>query len=327
MNRPGKHLFHPGLEALEGRWCPTCTVNLNPDTGVLRIVGTNAANSVEIIQDHGASDMTVKCDGEQDNFVPDEVKKIVVILKGGADVFTYRIGGGSDFEDAMILSVKLGKGADQATFNLFDNGDLNGVATIKQNLTVGVFGGFGSDQVDAQFGAIDSAAVVFKGNLHAGKDTFQAAFKGDLLGSAAATLEMFGLNGQDQLSVVANSDDFSNDATGIDIAAGASLSLTLRGGQGLDEVLDVTYQGIVDGQLKVVTGGGSAGDTSKVNLTADAGSDGSLDGLVRGKRGPDDLTFNLVDNSGGTLTIVRAIVQGDQGADTLTSTPNVTQVP
>lgn len=318
-----KASFRPGLESLETRWCPSTTANLT--NGVLWIVGNSGANVVSVTQDHGATDMTVKFDGQQKNFVPSDVQKIIVILKGGADDFTYQLGGGSDLDDPMALDVRLGRGADKAQFDLFHNGDPNGVATIKKNLTVVLGGGLGNDEVDVLFGAIDSAVVSFKGKLAAGNDVFTASFKGDLLGTAAATVELSGLPGKDELTTTASADAFNNDGTGIDIDAGASLAITLRGGYGVDTVT-TTYQGVLHGQLNVINGGGPAGDTLTANLTAAAGSDGSVDASVHGKLGPDNLTLNLVDNSGGTLNIIQALIDGGPDNDTCTATPNVITV-
>src|SRR5262245_34854796 len=48
------------LEALEDRWCPSCTVRLQD--GVLSIVGDRAGNAV-VLQDFGAAGVRVICDG------------------------------------------------------------------------------------------------------------------------------------------------------------------------------------------------------------------------------------------------------------------------
>src|SRR5262249_5813827 len=116
-------------------------------------------------------------------------------------------------------------------------------------------------------------------------------------------------------------DTFKVNATSVDIASDAALSIGLFGGRGKDSI-DVEYKGQVKGKLAVTTLGGPGDDQIGQNLTINAGSTGNVNALVDGGEGTNKLTLNVNDNSGGTLASLKAVIFAEP-QDTVVHTPNV----
>lgn len=320
--------FRPALDVLEDRLCPSCTATPRAEaeaTGILKIIGDDAANVVSITQDHGASDMTVKCDGDQTNYDPALVHKIVVKLKGGDDDFTYRLGGGSDFEDAMAVVAKVGQGNDTVTMDMYNTGDANDFATIKADLSLEIQGNDGSELVNVDLGAVDDAEVAVTGDLGTAADKLTLLLHGDLLGTAKVQVNLLGGDGNDSLTVAGTTDGVNNDGSFIDIDAGATLDIAL-GGNLNDDYFGTTYVGVLNGQLNIEQAGDRNNDTLAMSLSLKPGSTGTLDAAALGEKNKDTLVFELDNSSGGTATIARALVDGGPGIDDCTASPTVTVV-
>ncbi|HXG12181.1 MAG TPA: hypothetical protein VNK04_20675 [Gemmataceae bacterium] len=315
--------FVPRLETLENRWCPSCLITTIDGGHTVKIVGDNQANVVSIKDDAGASDLEVKCDGMKKNFNTDDISKIIVDLKGGDDQFTYELGGGSDFEVAKVIQLKLGKGNDSARFNFLDDGN-GGYSMVKADLSIDVKADKGDDQVEVKLGAVDSVNVLVKAQMGKGNDRFLGYLLGDLLGTAHVSVDARGEDGNDTMSVSADF-DVANNQSSLDIDAGASLDVVVDGGKGNDD-LAFNYLGVLDGQLRLNLNGGKGNDEVFAQIHALADSDGSVDAKVFGDKGNDQLTLKVLEDPGSDLDILNALLDGGKGHDTCVTTPNVTEV-
>jgi hypothetical protein len=190
----------------------------------------------------------------------------------------------------------------------------------------------GKDQVSYTLtgdlaGGVSRSVEIDLGNGH---DTLTASLEGSLGnetdGGATLEFEALGKNGKDTLTFAALASD---------IGADGRLAVELQGGNGKD-ILDFTFAGLVNGELSLLACGGNGKDSVSGDLTADAGSTGSIDAEVSGKNGKDELTLTVADNSGddgdpdtedtGTLGDLQAVVDGGKGKDTCTHTDNVDTV-
>jgi Ca2+-binding RTX toxin-like protein len=228
---------------------------------------------------------------------------VVVHTRGGDDTLTYTLT--NPLTSPLNLQIDMGSGNDTATLD-FSPGITN------TRLKVDFTGGKGNDTLTTKFGAITNSELYFRSNLGKGNDTFDNTLLGSIVGDSAVRFLVHGGKGADTLG-------FHADSTNID--SGAKLDVNLLGGKGNDTI-NVDYQGVLNGELRLNANGGPGDDTVNANLTLNAGSSGELRGQVRGGPGNDTLTFNVFDNSGGTAD-VDAFIDGGPGADTITHTPNV----
>jgi hypothetical protein len=289
--------FVPQLEALEDRNCPSF-IGVRGNT--LLIIGDPTADTVSIT-DSGNGTITGTIDGQ--SATGTTINHVVVHTRGGDDTLTYTLT--NPLTSPLHLQIDMGNGKDSATLN-FSPGITN------TRLKVDFTGGKGNDTLTTMFGAITNSTVNFRSNLGKGDDTFDNTLLGNIVGDSAVRFLVLGGKGADTLG-------FHADNTNID--AGAKLDVNLLGGKGNDTI-NVDYQGVLNGQLRLNANGGPGDDTIDANLTLNAGSTGELRGRVRGGPGNDTLTFNVFDNSGGTAD-VDAFVSGGPGSDTITHTPNV----
>jgi hypothetical protein len=302
QTRSRTQAFHPRLETLENRCCPS-TVAVHGST--LLIQGDNQANAVSIADD-GQGGITATVDGQ--SATGSGITNVVMILRNGNDTVSYTASG--ILQSPLHLVIQGGRGEDQVTLDF-------SAGVSAPRLKIDLFGGDGNDQVTAKFGDITDTHLFINGHLGKGDDTFDATLSGNLLGTAQARFNVFGEMGKDTIGVHAA-------ATNID--AGALLALRLNGGKD-DDTITVDYEGTLNGALRIVADGLQDKDTITANLTADAGSTGSLNAAVLGKQDDDALTLNVTDNSGGggasTLAALNAVLDGGQGTDTCTATSNV----
>jgi hypothetical protein len=304
--------FRPQLDNLENRVTPS-TVVFPTGSHTLNIIGDNHANTVDIQQDDSNNDLTIVADGHTFSFNSDQFSKINIALNGGNDHLSYELQ--SDFTNAKLLNIDLGKGNDQANLDFFDNGNIHADLFIKLQA------GSGNDNLTASFGQVEDAHVNLFAAMGDGKDDATINLFGDLTGTARVDVNVDGGDGNDRITFNANEDDVNNDGTGIDISADAQLNVALSGGKGNDTI-DATYEGELDGTFSFQADGGKGNDTIDAEITLDSASSGSLHAFVRGKDGNDDLTLNVTDNSGGTAS-VDATVDGGSGHDTCVATSNV----
>ena len=122
-----------------------------------------------------------------------------------------------------------------------------------------------------------------------------------------------GGEGDDTMTVVATTDGVNNDASFIDIDAGAALNVVLTGNLN-DDYFGTTYAGVLNGQLNVEQAGDRNNDTLSLSISLKAGSDGTLDAAGLGEKNKDTLVFELDDSSGGTATDVTDFVHPELAA-------------
>jgi hypothetical protein len=332
-----------GVESLENRDCPTCSVAVVGGTPYdpvprLYVTGDNTANTVTIRENRTANVLEVVCDGVTHSFtgIKSMPALISVDLKGGNDTFRYQLAGGSDFTQGKAIRVWLGAGDSNAAQLFLDDNGAGGAAAVKAPLNLTVYGdgqqqysGVTRDIVDVRLGTVQSAKVSAEARLFGGEDKFTAALEGDLQGTAQVYVNAIGGAEGDDLKVTADAD--------VDVGPDARLDVSLHGSypnywhtdfEATDrDVLSVGYQGEVDGTLRVQAEGGAADDEVSATLVLDAGGTGFLDGIVSGGSGDDTLGFQLQDGSGGGVIYLNALMDGGSGTDTAIwwSTWNITR--
>jgi len=289
--------FVPQLEALEDRNCPSF-IGVRGNT--LLIMGDPTADTVSIT-DNGNGTITGTIDGQ--SATGTTINHVVVHTRGGDDTLTYTLT--SPLTSPLHLQIDMGSGNDSATLD-FSPG------VMDTRLKVDFTGGNGNDTLTTMFGAVTNSKVNFRSNLGKGDDTFDNTLLGNIVGDSAVRFLVQGGKGADTLGF---------HAANTNIDAGAKLDVNLFGGKGNDTI-NVDYQGVLNGKLRLNADGGPGDDTITANLTLNAGSTGELRGHMRGGPGNDTLTFNVIDNSGG-MADVDAFVSGGPGMDTITNTPNV----
>jgi hypothetical protein len=296
-HHPGAGRFVPQLEVLEDRHCPSF---IGVQGHTLLILGDPTADTVSIM-DSGNGTISGTINGQ--SAAGTDINHVVVHTRGGDDTLTYTLT--NPLTSPLNLQIDMGSGNDTATLD-FSPGITN------TRLKVDFTGGKGNDTLTTKFGAITNSELYFRSNLGKGNDTFDNTLLGSIVGDSAVRFLVHGGKGADTLG-------FHADSTNID--SGAKLDVNLLGGKGNDTI-NVDYQGVLNGELRLNANGGPGDDTVNANLTLNAGSSGELRGQVRGGPGNDTLTFNVFDNSGGTAD-VDAFIDGGPGADTITHTPNV----
>ncbi len=354
-SRPRANRLLPVVESLENRWCPATSITFTGSSMVIQ--GDNLANDVTITDDGaGGVSATITSPAGDTSASGSGITNIQVITGGDDDTVDYT------FSDALttdrVITLNLGAGDDQATVDAspgviqadlilkantnagddtltgifgdvlqsnvqisgqLGNGDdsvqLDFGTILDSTVGINVTEGQGADQMTVNLGEILQGDVNVQGNLGAGDDNFAATLGGEVSGGSEVNLGVDGGAGMDAIDLI---------ASGIDIEAGALVLASFKGGQG-DDAISAIYDGVVSGMFAFSADGGAGIDTIAADLTADAGSIGSLLGSVKGGQGDDNLTLNLVDNSGtpSTLDDIAGIINSLQGTDTVVKTPNV----
>jgi hypothetical protein len=225
-DRP-RRTFVPRPEGMEERRCPS-TVRLV--SGVLKINGDGATNTVMIQQDdaanvirvgyafqaHRAHSRTARLHTR--TFASSRISSIVVSLGGRNDSFRYELQ--SDLTRAKSIQVGLGPGNNQSDLDL-DSGSSH---TIHANLLIDMTGGAGTNVMNV---------------------------------------------------------DQTNKAAGraVNVDPGAVLRLNLNGGPGSD-LIDLGYQGQLNGYLDLRAGGGTGMDQGTVDVHILPGSFGSASAFL-----------------------------------------------
>jgi hypothetical protein len=301
----------PQLEALENRWCPSCTVKVTGDT--LHVTGDNGNNTVSIV-DNGALGVVVTCDLMTFPAALG-IKHIDVKTKGGDDTVGYtRSAAGGTFTGKLDFHANLGDGNDTFTADLGGNGLAAGA-----DVHFDVHGHKGNDAV-----TINAAGGTFAGKLdvHADLGDGNGTFTGNLNGASLADgakvhFDVHGKKGADAVTINAGTA-----AAPVNIAAGADLHLKVDGGKG-DDNIAVAYQGELDGKLDVHLKGKDGNDKVAAGFVLNTGSTGKLKAKVNGDKGDDNLAL-AVTGPGATTAHIKAVLDGGKGTDTCVATPNVT---
>jgi hypothetical protein len=270
--------------------------------GALVVFGTKADNTIHITDD-GNGGVSVTVDGGAASSFTG-IKNIVVHGRDGNDTVNYQLTGPATL--GTHLNLHLGNGNDTATLDF-------AAGVNSPRLKVDLDGGKGNDTVNATFGELTSGNVYFRANLGDGDDTFTGTLNGDVLAGAKLRVKVAGHKGNDT---------FTLNAAGADVAAEALLALDFDGDKGTD-TFNVTYQGKVEGTLRLEAEGGKDNDTATVNLTLDTGSTGRVSAEVEGDKGDDNLTLNVNLTTATDTATVKAVLDGGKGTDTGVATDNV----
>ncbi len=211
--------------------------------------------------------------------------------------------------------------------NVRTNGNTD---TVTYNLNGNLVAGFNLDVDTGDDGLL---------NIVGTDDRFTANLKGNLNRSLKINVQT--RSNLDRIVVKANR---STLAAGVRIASGRTLDLNLQAGDQGDTI-DVSYQGDMDGKLKIAAlgdgGGGvfNGGDIINATVIMDNGSGhitgqggiGTLDMKLEGNGGTDRFSALVADHSGGNVNIAQALVTSGAGLgstvfvpqDKVTHTANV----
>jgi hypothetical protein len=276
---------------------------------VIYIIGDNSDNAVTVDDfGNGNIDATITSSTNVASRSASNIKSIIIKTKDGFDSLDYNLL--DTLSIYRVLAIDMGNHDDTVNLN-FGGQTIQGPALLITAST-----GAGADQVNASFSDINNTQMAFTTLLGSGDDSFAATLDGDLFGYARSKIAVFGSYGNDSISVDASAD--------VDLTTRYNvLSVCLDGGFH-DDTIDFSYQGELDGVLVFKALGYYGNDTINGNITADLDSSGYLTAVELGGPGDDDLTLAITDDSGGTLHLLLALIDGGSGFDTCTHTSNVT---
>ena len=304
--------FAPALQVLEGRECPA---GISLANGVLSITGSGAVDTVTVTQDDAMNQISVQDGVQTVIFFSHRVSTVNVGLDAGNDDFTYTLA--SDYTRMKHVNINLGADHDKATLD-FGAGNSH---ALQANLYLSVGGADGDDNVRADFGDFVSTSTSPRldvaMDLGNGNDFGTVSLSGRLGPSAVARFNLIGNSNDDNLY-------FSHKG---DVDKTAYLDLLMDGGWGNDKVT-MNSAGRMDGSYHCRLDGGVRGDdVVYAEMIVNAGSVGTLDVECNGGTGADQMGLMVYDNSGGSLVLARANLDGGAGTDTLiAATPNVQQI-
>jgi hypothetical protein len=308
MQRNRKPSCRPRLEVLEGRWCPSCEVELVGTT--LSITGDAGDNAITIVHT-GPGDMSVVCDGTPGHFGEPIDRVVVRGGQGNDSVFAQSSGFAPDLPGEWTFD--LGRGDDRAS--------VFGEMLVESPVRVAVSGGPGSDGLEAFIGAFvpselklvldggDGDDFISNGSSVEGPGRVSTRVRGGdgddeifdvwaftrVLGSFDARAH--GGNGSDVVwATLGNSFELDPDlplvVAGFDVLAGGRGNYVMTGGNGPD-TLRIDHLGRTDGRLNLTADGGRGGDEVFANLDVNAGSTGEFSADCRGGRGDDHMEVRV----------------------------------
>ena len=121
------------------------------------------------------------------------------------------------------------------------------------------------------------------------------------------------------VAVPGGNDDFRVTCGTAGVPEGGKLNVTLKGGDGSDN-LQCLAQGELHRALNLVLDGGDDVDTVSADIALDAGSTGDVNATVLGGNGDDTLALHISNPSTAT---VQGLVDGGAGFDRVSKTSNV----
>lgn len=313
--------FRPRLEALEERSVLSCTTSFA--AGVLTITGDNLANNLEIVQNDTTNTMKVTCDGSVSNFTSSQVSKLNVDLLGGDDYLWYGLATGGTVKFNKDVQLKTGAGADEAWVE-FRNG-IGGSVLLQGSMNIDFRSGSEDDVLVAHFGPKHGGFLNFTARMGAGNDEASGMLWGDITGGADVLLDLRGGLGNDSLITWNSFDNKAYEYGSLDVVHDASLELRMTGGEGADTI-NVTYAGEMDGHFTLVVDAGDGSDKANAELYMVDGASGQVDAEVLGGNNNDNLTLEINEQAGSSVTLVNALLDGGPGWDYGTATSNVTRV-
>lgn len=323
-----KKTFKPTCEALEDRITPYASLS----GGILTVTENNAANNVLIRQNDAANKLTVICDNYTQDFASSAVTQVRINTLGGNDTINYQLL--DEFSKAKDIRIDAGFGSDTVAVDF--SKEIHAALTISVQADVlGTAPGtplsaatLGLDRLFANFAKIDSSPVTLTSNLGFGDDDASVKFLGDITGSSNVSVNLADRVDLKALNVVlarGGNDKLTVDAlTDVDIDDNAKLNITIDGRDGND-IVDVKYQGELDGQLKAKIDGMNGTDVVSAVITAADDSEGTVDAAVHGGAGIDTVKLQILGDL-NELAIVQALLDGGAGIDTCIKTANVTAI-
>lgn len=309
------------IEDLESRWCPSCTVATVDGGHTLVIKGDNTNNIVSLVQNDTTNKLKVVCDGQTTIFSSNQITKIKVDLKGGDDKFGYDLAAGTSYSYGKDINIKLGNGHDEAFID-FRGGGIGGTSWLLSSLDIKIDAGKGNDDLVAHFNGKHGGHLNVYAKMGDGNDEAFVSLWGDVTGGADVLFDIKGNKGNDWLHSWNTFDNKAYSYGSIDITHDSTVTMKMDGGCDQDKV-SILYSGEVDGKLTLKENGGKGHDEVSAVVYLKPTSAGSLSAHLFGDKGNDKLDFELVDNSGGAVDILAAVLHGNQGFDTCTATPNV----
>jgi hypothetical protein len=287
-----RNRFRPRLEALEDRYVPS-TVSFNGATGTLTVTGTAGKDAI-VITDDGTNNAGA-----------------VVVTSNGATLFTSGPTAGVDQVHTINVNTLGGK-HDSVEYDLTGN-------MVANNRSIdATFGSGKGDTFAANVnGNLVNSFLLLQATGGGGGDRLAGTLTGSLNGASFLGFLFKGGTGKDRISV---------DATNsVDIGPLAQLTVEADGGSNND-VINIGYEGQLQGALFLKAAGSAGNDQVKATLTFDGLSNGLLFGpvspnsgkaaaVVDGGGGKDKLSFE-VDLSGNLKPASAAEINGGAGIDT-----------
>ena len=286
-----RNRFLPRLEALEDRSVP-CTFTFDGATATLTVTGTAGKDAVVITDDgtNNAGAVTVTCNG--------------------ATLFTSGPTAGVNQVHTINVNTLGGKG-DSVVYNL------TGTMVANNRSVAATFGGGKGDRFAANVnGNLVNSFLLLQATGGSGGDKLTGTMTGSLNGASFLGFLYKGGTGKDHISI---------DATNsVNIDPLAQLTVALDGGGG-NNLVNVNYEGQLQGALFLDAFGGSGNNRVNSRVTLDGLSNGLLFGptspntgkaaaQVRGGGGNDRLSFE-VDLSGPLKPASAAEIDGGAGVN------------
>lgn len=324
--------FRPGLENLEDRLTPACTVTTAYGGTALIITGDNNVNDVAIIQDDANNTLTVLCDGAAPQvFSSSLIKSISTDLKGGDDNLWWGLAPGSNFQFEKGAYLATGDGNDEIELSFWHG--IGNPALIQSSLGIVVDAGEGDDILNANFARKHGGNLTLLAKMGAGNDEAYARIWGNITGGAKVKFDLQGGSGDDLLSTW-NTYNNELDAYGsIKVSSDSQFQINMNGGSNDDHIY-LTYAGELDGKLILNVYGGMGNDVVRAaeddggGIYLQAGSFGELDAKFEGNQGNDSMALTVKENLGSSVD-VNALLDGGQDWDFCdygNTTSNVTKV-
>jgi hypothetical protein len=286
-----RNRFVPSLEHLEDRSVPS-TFTFDGATAALTVTGTSAKDVI-VISDDGTNNAGA-----------------VTVTSKGATLFTSGPVAGVNQVHSIKVDTR-GGNKDSVLYTL--TGDM-----VANNRSVSAtFGAGKGDTFTANInGNLVNSFLLVQVTGGNGGDKITATATGSLNGASFLGFIFKGGTGKDQISI---------DATNsVNIGPLAQLTVSVDGGAGND-VIDVNYEGQMQGAFFLNAAGGAGNDRVNVTVTLDGLSNGLLFGPVSphtgkaaaqvdGGGGRDTLSFE-VDLSGTLKAASAAEIDGGAGVD------------
>jgi hypothetical protein len=277
--------FRPGLERLETRDCPSCTVIQKGAT--LSILGDREANQIAIA-DTREGDIAVICDGGDPHRF-EGVRLIDMQTRGGDDEVTVALANLAS--PTFMFRVDLGAGNDRLSISGFDKRPDPPIHALSFDIGAGA----GDDEITANFSR-DEGPEEFhlRADLGAGNDEFMMRFQPGAgvtrtVGDPHIQLDLLGCQGNDCIELAM--DEGPEERS---FAFNADMDATLDGGAGDDEFMMNLGNVSLNGQFMMHTDGGAGDDQFMMNL-GDVALKGNFMMNTGGGAGDDQFMMNVGD--------------------------------